>query len=178
VGVDHVTPRVRPVAAGAALLLLLSIPLRAALGDSDVIDRDWRADQLRRAHLMNLLWPAEKPTLFLVHPGLQHLTHYRSPDEAEVGYRYIVDLSADRLRTGFQRAAGVWVDPKGMYARRPDATLKAAGSSLGDELERNGFQMQLVLENRFQLWTREPLPWRQARSAGDVSFGALAEPER
>jgi hypothetical protein len=111
----------------------------------------------------------EKPTFVFVHPGLQHLTHYRSPDEGEVGYRFIADLSADRLRAGFQRAAAAWIDPKGMYAGRPDATLKAAGSSLTDELKKNGFQLQLVLEDRFQLWTKEPLSSRQLRSAGGVS---------
>jgi hypothetical protein len=167
-GVDLV-PRGRAMALGAALVLLVSIPLRAAVAAAPLIEVDWRADQLRRARLMTLLWPAEKPTFVFVHPGLQHLTHYRSPDEGEVGYRFIADLSADRLRAGFQRAAAAWIDPKGMYAGRPDATLKAAGSSLTDELKKNGFQLQLVLEDRFQLWTKEPLSSRQLRSAGGVS---------
>jgi hypothetical protein len=169
-GVDLVPRAGRAIALGAALVLLVSIPLRAAVGAAWVIDVDWRADQLRRAHLMTLLWPAERPTFVFVHPGLQHLTHYRSPDEGEVGYRFIADLSADRLRAGFQRAAAAWIDPKGMYAGRPDATLKAAGSSLTDELKKNGFQLQLVLEDRFQLWTKEPLSRRQVRSAGGVSL--------
>ncbi len=56
-----------------------------------------------------------------------------------------------------------------MYAGRPEGTLKAAGSSLTDELQKNGFQLQLVLEDRFQLWTKEPLSRRQVRSAGGVS---------
>jgi hypothetical protein len=168
-GVDLV-PRGRAMALGAALVLLVSIPLRAAVAAAPLIEVDWRADQLRRARLMTLLWPAEKPTFVFVHPGLQHLTHYRSPDEGEVGYRFIADLSADRLRAGFQRAEAAWIDPKGMYAGRPDATLKAAGSSLTDELKKNGFQLQLVLEDRFQLWTKEPLSRRQLRSAGGVSL--------
>jgi hypothetical protein len=174
-GVDHVPRAGRGIALGAALVLLVSIPLRAAVGDADVIEVDWRADQVRRAHLMNLLWPAEKPTFVFVHPGIQHLTHYRSPDEGEVGYRYIVDLSADRLRAGFQRAAAAWIDPKGMFARRPDATLREAGSSLANELEKNGFQRQLVLENRFQLWTKEPLSRRQSHAAGDVKVEGLGD---
>jgi hypothetical protein len=169
-GVDLVPRAGRAIALGAALVLLVSIPLRAAVGAARVIETDWRADQLRRAHLMTLLWPAERPTFVFVHPGLQHLTHYRSPDEGEVGYRFIADLSADRLRAGFQRAAAAWIDPKGMYAGRPDGTLKAAGSSLADELKKNGFQLQLVLEDRFQLWTKEPLSRRQLRSAGGVSL--------
>jgi hypothetical protein len=156
----------------------VSIPLRSAVGEAPVIEVDWRADQLRRAHLMNLLWPAERPTFVFVHPGIQHLTHYRSPDEGKVGYRYIVDLSADRLRAGFQHAAAAWIDPNAMYARRPDATLKGAGSSLANELEKNGFQRQLVLENRFQLWTKEPLSRRQALAAGDVSLEGLADADR
>ena len=169
-GVDLVPRAARAIALGAALVLLVSIPLRAAVVSARVIEADWRADQLRRAHLMTLLWPAERPTFVFVHPGLQYLTHYRSPDEGEVGYRFIADLSADRLRAGFQRAAAAWVDPKGMYAGRPDGTLKAAGSSLTDELKKNGFQLQLVLEDRFQLWTKEPLSRRQLRSAGGVSL--------
>lgn len=169
-GVDLVPRAARAIALGAALVLLVSIPLRAAVASARVIEADWRADQLRRAHLMTLLWPAERPTFVFVHPGLQYLTHYRSPDEGEVGYRFIADLSADRLRAGFQRAAAAWVDPKGMYAGRPDGTLKAAGSSLTDELKKNGFQLQLVLEDRFQLWTKEPLSRRQLRSAGGVSL--------
>jgi uncharacterized membrane protein len=178
VGVDHVPRAGRAIALAAALVLLVSIPLRAAVGSAQVIELDWRADQLRRAHVMNLLWPAERPTFVFVHPGLQHLTHYRSPDEGSVGYQYIADLSADRLRAGFQRAAAAWIDPGGMFARRPDGTLKEAGSSLANELEKNGFQPQLVLENRFQLWTKEPLSYRDARSAGDVSFDGLAEVPR
>ena len=169
-GVDLVPRAGRAIALGAALVLLVSIPLRAAVASARVIEADWRADQLRRAHLMTLLWPAERPTFVFVHPGLQYLTHYRSPDEGEVGYRFIADLSADRLRAGFQHAAAAWIDPKGMYAGRPDATLKAAGSSLTDELKKNGFQLQLVLEDRFQLWTKEPLSRRQLRSAGGVSL--------
>jgi hypothetical protein len=169
-GVDLVPRAGRAIALGAALVLLVSIPLRAAVAAAPVIEADWRADQLRRAYLMTRLWPAEKPTFVFVHPGLQHLTHYRSPDEGEVGYRFIADLSADRLRAGFQSAAAAWIDPKGMYAGRPDGTLKAAGSSLTDELEKNGFQLQLVLEDRFQLWTKEPLSRRQLRSAGGVSL--------
>ena len=169
-GVDLVPRAGRAIALGAALVLLVSIPLRAAVASARVIEADWRADQLRRAHLMTLLWPAERPTFVFVHPGLQYLTHYRSPDEGEVGYRFIADLSADRLRAGFQRAAAAWVDPKGMYAGRPDGTLKAAGSSLTDELKKNGFHLQLVLEDRFQLWTKEPLSRRQLRSAGGVSL--------
>jgi hypothetical protein len=168
-GVDLVPRAGRAIALGAALVLLVSIPLRAAVAAAPVIEADWRADQLRRAHLMTLLWPAERPTFVFVHPGLQYLTHYRSPDEGEVGYRFIADLSADRLRAGFQRAAAAWIDPKGMYAGRPDATLKATGSSLMDELKKNGFQLQLVLEDRFQLWTKEPLSRRQLRSSGGVS---------
>ena len=174
-GVDHVPRAARAIAHAAALILLVSIPLRSAVGEAPVIEVDWRADQVRRAHLMNLLWPAERPTFVFVHPGIQHLTHYRSPDEGEVGYRYIVDLSAERLRAGFRRAEAAWIDPKGMYARRPDATLKAAGTSLAEELAKYGFQQQLVLENRFQLWTKEPLSRRQTRSAGDVSFEGIGD---
>jgi len=172
-GVDLVPRPVRAPALGAALLLLVSIPLRAAVGSALAIEVDWRADQLRRAYLMNQLWPAERPTFVFVSPAMQHLTHYRSPDEAVVGYRYIPDLSADRLRAGFQRAEGVWIDPRGMFARRPDGTLRAAGSSLTSELEKNGFEPQLTLEGRFQLWTKDPLSRRQARSAGGVSFEGL-----
>jgi len=172
-GVDLVPRPGRAFALAAALLLLVSIPVRAAVGSALVIEVDWRADQLRRAYLMNQLWPAERPTFVLVSPAMQHLAHYRSPDEVEVGYRYIPDLSADRLRAGFQRAAGVWIDPRGMFARRPDGTLRAAGSSLTKELETNGFQPQLTLEGRFQLWTKDPLSRRQARSAGGVSFEGL-----
>ncbi len=169
-GVDLVPRATRAVALGTALVLLASIPLRAAVDAATVIEVDWRADQLRRAHLMTLLWPAEKPTLVLASPALQHLTRYRSPDEGVVGYRFIADLDADRLRAGFSRAAAAWIDPNGMYARRPDLTLRAAGTSLRDELEKNGFQLQLVLEDRFQLWTKEPLSRRQLRSAGGVSL--------
>jgi hypothetical protein len=179
-GVAHVPARAREMAHAAALALLVSIPLRSAVGDAPVIEVDWRADQVRRAHLMNVLWPAEKRTFVFVHPGLQHLAHYRSPDEGVVGYRYIVDLPAERLRAGLARAEGAWVDARGMYARRPDATLRASGGSLREELERAGLQPQLVLERRFQLFTREPLSRRQAHAAGDVSFepgdGAGAPP--
>jgi hypothetical protein len=174
-GVDLVPRAGRALALGAALLLLVSIPLGAAVGSAQMIEADWRADQLRRAYLMNVLWPAERPTFVFVSPAIQYLTHYRSPDEAEVGYRFIVDLSADRLRAGFQHAQAAWIDPRGMYARRPDGTLRAAGSSLANELEKNGFQPQLTLEGRFQLWTKDPLSRREARSAGGVSFGGLDE---
>jgi len=172
-GLDLVPRAARALALGAALLLLVSIPVRAAVGFAQVIESDWRGDQRRRAYLMNVLWPAERPTFVFASPAMQHLAHYRSPDEAEVGYRFIADLPADRLRVGFQRAAAAWIDPKGMYARRPDNTLRAAGSSLAQELEKNGFEPQLTLEDRFQLWTKEPLSRRQARSAGGVSFEGL-----
>jgi hypothetical protein len=172
VGVDHLPQAARNAGLGAALILLVSIPVRGAASAAQVIDADWRADQLRRARVMSLLWPPEEPTFVFVHPGIQHLTRYRSPDEAAVGYRFIADLGADRLRLGFQRASAAWVDPNGMYARRPDATLKAAGSSLEGELAANGFRLRLVLEDRFQLWTRRPLSRKRVRSVGGVSFEA------
>jgi hypothetical protein len=169
-GLDLAPPRARTVTVAAGLGLLATIPLRAAVADARVIEADWRADQLRRAYVMTQIWPAEKPTFVFVHGGIQHLTHYRSPDEAVVGYRYIVDLDAERIREGLRRAAGAWVDPRTMYARRPGYTLKAAGSSLEEELERSGMRLQLVLEDRFQLWTKEPLSRRQKGAAGAVSF--------
>lgn len=169
-GVDHMARAGRTtIAFGLGLVLLASIPLRAAVAAAAVIEADWRADQLRRAHVMDLLWPAERPTFVFVDPAIQYLAHYRSPDESEVGYRYIPDLSADKLRLGLQRAAGAWIDPNGMFARRPDGTLHAAGTSLANELAANGFHPQLVLENRFELWTKEPLSMRQRQSAGAVS---------
>jgi hypothetical protein len=173
-GLDHL-PRARRALAFGALILLVSIPVRAAVGAASVIEADWRADQLRRAHVMTLLWPADEPTFVLVHPGIQFLSRYRSPDETEVGYRYIVDLSAERLRSGFQRASAAWIDPGGMFARRPDLSLRAAGSSLEQELARNGFELRLVLEDRFQLWTKAPLSGRKARSAGGVSLEGPAD---
>ena len=51
--------------------------------------------------------------------------------------------------------------------------MRAAGSSLTQELEKNGFQLQLTLEGRFQLWTKDPLSRQEARSAGGVSFEGL-----
>ncbi|HUG54747.1 MAG TPA: hypothetical protein VMR21_14155, partial [Vicinamibacteria bacterium] len=168
VGVEHVPRAARAAAVYVGLALLVSMPLRGAMRAAAVIEADWRADQARRAHLMTILWPAEKRTLFFVDPALQHLTHYRSADEAQVGYRYIPDLSAERLRVGFARAEGAWVD-RGMFANRPNATLEAAGSSLRGELEKNGFAPQLVLEDRFQLWTKRPLSRREKHAAGGVS---------
>jgi hypothetical protein len=174
-GVEHVPRTWRARVTGAALLLLVTIPLRAAVDAATVIELDRRADQRRRAYLMTRLWPPDQPTLFFLHPGLQHLTHYRSPDEAVIGYRYIVDVSADRLQAGFRRAAGAWIDGRGMFAIRPDATLRGAGTSLRQELERNGFEPQLLLEDRFELWTKEPISRRDARGVAGVSFEGLGE---
>ena len=169
-GVEHVPASARRFASFAALALLVSIPIRAALGAAQVVEVDNRADQLRRAYLMNVLWPAEKPTLVLVHPGMLFLTRYRSPDESRVGYRFISDMTADRLRVGFERAAGVWVDPQGMYATRPGTSLGADGTSLSEQLATNGFTQQLVLEERFQLWTKEPLAADLLRAVSGVSI--------
>jgi hypothetical protein len=173
-GLEHVPARARRLAPVIALGLLVSIPVRAALAAAQVIEVDHRADQLRRAYLMNLLWPAEKPTLVLVHPGMLFLTRYRSPEESQVGYRFISDLSTDRLRVGFRQASGVWIDPRGMYASRPGRALEVEGTSLREQLAANGFTQQLVLEERFQLWTKEPVARELARSVSGVSFADAA----
>ena len=63
-------------------------------------------------------------------------------------------MDAAELRAGFAGAEGVWIDPNTMYARGADRALREGGSSLADELSAHGFEKQLVLENRFELWTR------------------------
>jgi hypothetical protein len=122
-----------------------------------MLNGDLRSEQLRRAWLMTHAWSADRPTLLLMYPGFYHVTRYRSPDEAALGFRFAHEWTAEQLRLGFRRAQGVWVDRRTMYARGADGVLKAAGSSLDTELSLNGFGQRLLLEERFELWTKLPL---------------------
>lgn len=110
----------------------------------------------RRARLMNQAWPAGRAALVLALPGFVHLTHYRSADEALLGYRFVNEHTAEQLRAGFRSADAVWIDPRGMYARGTDRVLREAGSSLEEQLQQHGFKKQLVLEDCFELWTKGP----------------------
>lgn len=147
-------PRLRPWALLLAGALLTSIPLRAASAQAASFVRSPRSDQLRRGRLMNLAWPAGRRTLMLLYPGFNHIGHYRSPDEARIGYRFPNELRADQLRLGFELAEGAWIDPRGMYARGADRVLREAGSSLEEQLARNGFEQRTLIEDRFELWVK------------------------
>jgi hypothetical protein len=146
--------RAQPLLHGAAVLLLLSMPVRAAADQGRLLTREIRSEQLRRARLMTNAWATGQPTLLLVYPGFYAITRYRSPDEGRLGYRFAHELTAEQLRFGFQRAAGVWVDRRGLYATGADRVLRSAGTSLDEQLSANGFAQKLVLEDRFELWTR------------------------
>jgi hypothetical protein len=148
--------RLRPALVAAAAALLLAMPLRGARAQTLSFGMEARADQLRRGRLMTDAWPAERPTLLFAYPGFYHVTRYRSADEPLLGYRFLNEPSAEELRVGFEKAEGVWIDPKSMYARGADSTLRAAGSSLEEQLEKNGFTKKMVLEERFELWTKRP----------------------
>ena len=136
--------------------LLLTMPIRGAAAQARWLEQETRADQLRRARLMTLAWPASQPTLVLALPSFVHLTRYRSPDESALGYRFVNEHTAEQLLQGFAHATGVWIDPKGMYARGTDSVLRGAGTSVDEQLARYGFQKQLVVEERFELWTKSP----------------------
>lgn len=146
--------RWRPVASLLALVLFVSIPVRAVLAQGPLLRNDWRGRQLRHARLMTLAWPAEKRTLVLAHPAFYYLTRYASADEAQVGYMFLNGLSAERLQHGFRSAEGLWIDPRSMYARAVDNELQSAGSSLDHELARGGFERRVTIEDRLELWTR------------------------
>ena len=150
----------RPVVSLAAALLLLAMPIRGAAAEAEWLSAETRSEQIRRARLMTLAWPASQPTLVLALPSFVHLTRYPSPDEPVLGYRFINEHTPAQLVRGFERASGVWVDPRGMYARQTDGVLRTAGTSLDEQLARNGFRKQLVVEDRFELWTKQPPPER------------------
>jgi hypothetical protein len=158
-GVEHLAAareRLRPALLGLAALLLVSMPLRGAFAQQQWFDSEPRGHQLRRARLMTLAWPAERRTLMFADPALYHVTHYRSADEPVVGYRFLNEPGPEIFAVGFEKGEGAWVDARGMYARGADRTLQAAGSSLEGELQRHGFTKRLVLEERFELWTKVP----------------------
>jgi hypothetical protein len=139
----------------AGALLLVSIPIRGAAAQAGWLESETRSEQVRRARLMNDAWPAGLRTLMLIYPGFSQMTHYLSPDEAAIGYRFPHEISAEQLHLGFAKAAGAWIDAKGMYARGADRTLRDAGTSLDAELERNGFEKRQVVEERFELWVKK-----------------------
>lgn len=157
-GATHVSER-WPAKSGlitlAAALLLVSMPIRGAAAQAAWLQNETRSEQLRRARLMNDAWPAGLRTLMLLYPGFSQMTHYRSPDETAIGYRFPHEVTAEQLRLGFEKAAGAWIDPRGMYARGADRTLRAAGGSLDGELQRNGFEKRQVIEERFELWVKK-----------------------
>jgi hypothetical protein len=158
-GIDQLAalrPRLRAPFHGVAALLLVAMPLRGAFAQGAWFVSEPRGDQLRRARLMTDAWPAERRTLLFGFPGMYAATRYRSPDERVLGYRFLNEASAEQLLAGFARAEGVWIDPAGMYARGADSTLRQAGSSLEDQLQKYGFTQKLVLEERFELWTKGP----------------------
>jgi len=160
-GVDSLArhwPRREALVHGLAAALLLSTPVRAVAAQANMLLSDLRSDQLRRGKLMTNAWPSDRPTLILGHPGLYHITRYRSPNEAGLGYRFAHEWTAAQLRQGLSLAAGVWIDPRTMYGRGADGVLKRAGSSLAQELSLNGFEQRLVIEDRLELWTRTPSP--------------------
>jgi hypothetical protein len=141
-----------------AAILLLSIPLRAARQQSPYIhDVEWRSEQMRRATAMHHAWPAERRTLQIMAPSFYAVTHYPSAAPTIVGYRFMSAVDAHALRAGFAGAEGAWIDPNTMYARGADRVLREAGTSLEQELQTHGFEKQLVLENRFELWTKRSL---------------------
>jgi hypothetical protein len=137
-------------------VLLLSIPLRAARAQAAPLRREFRGDQLRQARLMVDAWPVQAPTLLLMNPSFSYTTHYRSADEAEVGYMFVNGCRPNGCAAASSQLDGVWIDPGSMYARGVDRTLREAGSSLEDQLQEHGFNKQLVLEDRFELWTKGP----------------------
>lgn len=158
-GVEHTAAmkaRLRPALVAGAALLLLAMPLRGALAQTLWFENEARSDQLRRGFLMTAAWPGERRTLLFAYPGFYAVTHYRSADEPVVGYRFLNEASLEQLRVGFQKAEGAWIDPNGMYARGADRTLREAGTSLEEQLQQHGFTKKLVLEERFELWTKSP----------------------
>jgi hypothetical protein len=158
-GVDQLAAarvRLRPALLACAALLLVSMPLRGAFAQQLWFDSEPRGDQLRRARLMTLAWPAERRTLMFADPALYHVTRYRSADEPVVGYRFLNEPGPEIFGVGFAKGEGAWVDARAMYARGADRTLRAAGTSLEDQLRAHGFTKKLVLEERYELWTKEP----------------------
>lgn len=144
----------RPAASVLAVVLFVSIPWRAVVAQGPLSRSDWRGRQLRHARLMTLAWPAVNRTMVLGQPSFYYLTGYASADEAQLGYMFLNGQSAARLQHGLRSAQGLWIDPRGMYARGVDNELKTVGSSLSHELEVNGFERRVTIEDRLELWTR------------------------
>jgi hypothetical protein len=144
----------RRTALPLAASLLLSVPLRAAHAQAAVADTEWRSKQYRRAWLMNRVWPAGRRTVILAYPYLYYTGRYRSADDAEVGYSFLLGCRGEQLQQAFANAEGVWIDPRSMYFAGVDRRLARVGSSVELELARNGFARRHLIEGRFELWTK------------------------
>ena len=144
----------RRAAVPLAAVLLVSVPLRAADAQAGLLDAEWRSKQYRRAWLMNRVWPEGKRTMILAYPYLYYIGRYRSADDAGVGYSFLLGCRGEQLQQAFAKAEGVWIDPKSMFLRGVERRLGQVGSSVELELAKNGFVRRLLLESRFELWTR------------------------
>jgi len=142
----------------AAMICLVSVPVRAAQSHTFGMP-PVRGVQERRARLMTSYWPSGQPVLMFASPSFLALTGYRSPDLSGLGYRFLNETSLEQVRAGMERASAAWIDPDSMWAR---GDFARAGTSLKEELVRHGFELQMALEDRYELWTKGgALPLRQ-----------------
>jgi hypothetical protein len=145
----------------AAVICLVSLPIRAAQGPAERMP-PVRGAQERRALLMTSFWPSGKPALMFAAPSFMALTGYLSPDPVGLGYRFLNESSLEQVRAGMRQASAAWVDPDSMNAR---GDFDRAHTSLEEELKKNGFEFQMTLEDRFELWTKGGAPPARERPA-------------
>jgi hypothetical protein len=137
-----------------AVLCLVSIPIRIALKSVERMP-SLKGVQERRARLMTSYWPSREPVLMFAPPSFMALTGYVSPAPATLGYRFLRESSLEQLRAGMRGATAAWIDPGSMYANGDFASV---GTTLRQELERFGFKQQMLLEDRYELWTKNGVP--------------------
>jgi hypothetical protein len=139
----------------AALICLVSVPVRAVLANVERMP-PIRGMQERRARLMTSFWPSGQPVLMFAAPGFLALTGYRSPSPAVLGYRFLNESSLDQVRAGMRGATAAWIDSNSMYAG--GGGFAKAKTTLKQDLQEHGFAFQLILEDRYELWTKGGVP--------------------
>ncbi len=136
------------------MICLVSIPVRAAL-DGVAWMPPIRGVQERRARLMTSFWPSGQPVLMFASPSFLALTGYRSPSPAVLGYRFLYESSLEQVRAGMRGATAAWIDPNSMNA---GGGFARANTTLKQELRNHGFEFQMFLEDRYELWTKGGVP--------------------
>ncbi len=88
-------------------------------------------------------------------PSFLALTGYRSPSPAVLGYRFLYESSLEQVRAGMRGATAAWIDPGSMNA---GGGFARANTTLKQELRNHGFEFQMFLEDRYELWTKGGVP--------------------